>query len=162
MAVADVSRPVADYEADEVLRLLREQVALYTRLESFADRQRMLVSGDDPGRLLPLLADRQKLSLELRRVATRLEPVRRNWSGYRARLTPPQRREADHLLNDARARLGRVIEGDERDARILSVRKEAAAQTLRAIHSTGQAITAYREPAKRAARLDCTDEGERW
>ena len=159
MAVADVYTPVGDCDPNRVLNLLREQSALYARLESFAGRQRALITGDDPARLLLLLADRQRLSSELARIATTLGPVRREWSTYRARLTAAQRQEADQLLSDATVRLRRIIEGDERDARILSVRKEAAAQTLRAVHSTGKAIMAYREPGNRAVRLDCTNEG---
>ena len=66
-------------EPEDILGLLREQSALYARLESFAARQRSLVRADDTAPLLTLLADRQKLSVELTRLATRLAPVRRGW-----------------------------------------------------------------------------------
>lgn len=161
MSFAEVSAPVADQETEEVLALLRRQVALFAQLEASAGRQRALVTGDEPGRLLALLADRQKLSSKLARIAKKLEPVRLDWEAYRARLSGGQRAEADRLLSDATVSLQRVIESDERDARVLSVRKEAAARTLRAANSTGQAIKAYREPGERAARLDCVNESLR-
>jgi len=56
---------VAADGAEEVLGLLRQQAALYERLENFAQRQRFLVAEDDPSPLIALLADRQRLSAEL-------------------------------------------------------------------------------------------------
>ena len=161
MAVTEITTTVERCPAEDVLSLLREQVELFARLEGFAGRQRNLVTGEDPGRLLSLLADRQKLSSELQRIATILEPVRRDWPSYRTNLTGPQRIEADKLLEDATNRLERIIESDEQDAKLLSVRREAAARTLRTAHSAGQAMRAYREPAKRTGRLDCVDEDPR-
>jgi hypothetical protein len=145
--------------SEEALVLLREQDVLYAKLERFAARQRTLVTGDDPGPLLSLLADRQRLSTELAGIARRLEPVRRAWATYRERLTQPQRIEADRLLEDAAQRLRRVIESDEQDARLLSIRKESAGATLRATHAAGFAIDAYRAPAGQSNRLDFLDGG---
>jgi hypothetical protein len=157
MAVADVTASADCGGVEKVLGLLREQIALFARLESFAGLQRRLVTGDDAERLLSLLAERQKLSSRLQRIAAILEPVRRDWARYRARLAAPQRAEADKLLADTTDCLQRIIESDERDAKVLSVRKETAARTLRSAHSTGRAISAYRQPEAPSARLDCVD-----
>src|SRR3990172_7486800 len=90
---------------EEVLGLLREQSALYTRLESFAARQRSLVRADDTAPLLMLLADRQRLSAELTRLATRLAPVRRGWTLFRERCSASQRAGADGLISVVSQRL---------------------------------------------------------
>ena len=143
---------------EEVLGLLREQSALYTRLESFAARQRSLVRADDTAPLLMLLADRQRLSAELTRLATRLAPVRRGWTLFRERCSASQRAEADGLISVVSQRLQRVIESDEKDARVLSVRKQRVATNLQATHRVGQAISAYREPAGALTGTDRLDE----
>ena len=142
----------------DVLGLLRHQAALFARIEQFASRQRSLVRADDVGPLLSLLADRQRLSAELNGIAARLAPVRADWATFRGTLTDLQRAEADDLLRDTSRRLRRVIEGDEGDARLLSVKKQTVAGELRAMHATGQALSAYRAPLPArtgpATRLD--------
>ncbi len=161
MTEADVNTDATLDAPEEVLLLLKEQASLYVKLESLSVRQRLLVTGDDVNPLLTLLADRQRLSERLVRIATRLASVRREWSTYRERLTPPQRAEAERLLSEGGRRLQRVIECDEQDARVLSGRKEAAASDLRTTHSTSRAISAYREPIGYSARLDCVDDAVR-
>jgi hypothetical protein len=153
MTVAAVESP------EDVLTLLRRQASLYAGLESLATRQRSLVTEDEVSPLLGLLGERQKLSQELSVIATSLAPSRKEWAVYRRRFTPSQRTEAERLLQDINGRLQRIIETDEHDARVLSARKQAVAQTLRATHSTSQAISAYRAPTSRPRRLDCIDEG---
>ena len=144
---------------DGVLRLLREQASLYGRLESLASRQRSLVSGDDVGPLLSVLAERQKLSERLTQIATRLLPVRRDWETYRARFTPDERVEADRQLHEVGERLQRIIESDEQDSRVLSGRKQAVAAALRSTHVKGSAMTAYRTTTAQASLLDCMNDG---
>jgi len=144
---------------EEILCLLREQASLYSKLDSLSMRQRSLVTGDDVGSLLRLLADRQRLSERLTRIAERLAPARQNWAAYRDWLAPAEREEADRLLGESGQRLRRVIQCDEEDARVLSGRKEAAARALRATHATGRAVAAYGVEARPAGRFDCVDDG---
>jgi hypothetical protein len=142
---------------EDVLGLLRRQAALFVRLEQFAARQRGLVRADDAGPLLSVLADRQRLSTELTGIAARLAPVRSAWSRFRESLTDSQRAEADGLVAESSQRLRRVIEGDETDARLLSVKKRSVAGEMKALNGFGQAISVYRAPAQRPAaalRLD--------
>jgi len=140
---------------DDVMTLLREQAVLYGRLEAYSRRQRQLVSEDDVGPLLTLLAERQKLSQELTMIASRLAPARHEWSVFRKRLTPEQQKEADTLIEAAGVGLRKVIAEDEQDARVLSGRRQVVAGTLQSAHTTGAALSAYRVPWPRASRLDC-------
>jgi hypothetical protein len=144
-------------EPDDVLRLLREQAELYGRLAVYSDRQRRLVSNDDVGPLLTLLSDRQRLSQELTCVASRLAPIRHEWSTFRAGLTATQLAEAEALIDDAGRRLRQVIEDDERDAHVLAARRRMTADALGTTHSEGRALAAYRAPARTAQRLDFSD-----
>ena len=139
---------------EEILLLLREQIPLLARLESCASKQRSLITGDDTGSLLSLLADRRKISSKLADIGSRLEPIRREWAVHRERFTPAQRDDADRLLTDIQERLARVMTSDEQDARLLAARKQASAETLRTTHSMGQAISAYRTAAPAAERVD--------
>jgi hypothetical protein len=142
----------------EILALLREEAALYEKLHANAARQRSLVVGDDMEPLLASLADRQRLSVELTRIGTKLAPTRRDWPVHRARFTPSQLEEADRLLLTIKRSLRQVIESDEEDARLLNARKQAIAGKLRATHATGVALTAYRASGARTARIDQTHE----
>lgn len=143
---------------EDVLNLLRRQRTLYTELESLASRQRALITGGDPNPLLVVLADRQKLSVQLTRLSHRLEPVRAAWERYRSQFDTVQRKEAESLLGEITNRLQRVIDRDEEDARLLSARKQGAAEALRASHSMSQAIAAYSSAGGSRGRLDRMDE----
>jgi endonuclease/exonuclease/phosphatase (EEP) superfamily protein YafD len=144
------------WSGEDVLCLLREQAALYGRLELQAERQHRLVTRDDTETLLALLADRQRISVELQRLAQQFEPVRREWSSVHQSLSRDQRNEADSLLSEIKERLRRVMESDEQDARALSARKQSVATALRSTHTAGEAISAYRSAAgmNGADRLD--------
>ncbi|MGD2107902.1 MAG: flagellar export chaperone FlgN [Phycisphaerae bacterium] len=141
-----------------IVKLLRVQASLYAKLESVATRQRTLVTEDDIGPLLSLLADRRKLSEKMAELGQTLQPIRANWPAFRETLAPDDRDEAERLLAETKERLKRMIEADEHDARVLSVRKQAVARTLRATHTTSQAVSAYRSSAGRPVRFDCVNE----
>ncbi len=141
--------------ASEVVSMLRKQASLFSRLEGFARRQRMLVVQEDTRPLLALLAERQKLSLELARVSQQLAPVRENWNSYRESLSVAERGEAAGLLDEIRDSLSRVIQSDEEDARSLGVRKQMVRQSLQASQIKGAAVGAYRASlAPSGRRLD--------
>ncbi len=125
--IVEAAETIEAVESPEsILGLLHEQSTLYARLEAFAARQRSLVHMEDTAGLVSLLADRQRLSIELTRLASRLAYVRRCWPAFRERLSDSQRTEADDLIADVAQRLRRVIVNDEKDARVLFLRKERA------------------------------------
>jgi len=141
----------------DIVSLFRDEAALYTKLESYAERQRSLIAEDDATPLLALLADRQKLSMALAVVGARLAPIRRDWESWHTRMSPAQRAEAEQLARDTQECLRRVIDRDEQDARMLSARKQTAARGMRTAHHAGAAISAYRTPLRggeRSGRLD--------
>ena len=131
---------------EAVLVLLRDQVTLYGRLERIATQQRSLISLDDVGPLLSLLADRQKISTRLMRLGQRFSAVRREWAQIREGMSLGQRTEANSLLGEIRERMQRVIKSDEQDARLLSARKEVVSEAMRTTHRAGNAMSAYRTP----------------
>jgi hypothetical protein len=141
----------------EIVSLFRDEAALYAKLEAYAERQRLLIAEEDTTPLLALLADRQKLSTALAVVGARLAPVRREWESWQVRLSADQRHEVERLARGTEECLRRVIDRDEQDARMLSARKQTAAQGMRTTHDAGAAISAYRTPVpsgERSGRLD--------
>jgi hypothetical protein len=142
-----------------VLEMLREQAALYGRLEDHARRQRLLVTGADATPLLGLLADRQRLSAELAELGAALTPVRVDWEMYRGALSEPERDEADQLVAQSAAALSRVIESDEEDARVLAARRSLTARELQSTRAGRAAMAAYRGAGDGGgARLNHLDE----
>jgi hypothetical protein len=143
-----------------LLPLLREEAGLYTRLETFAARQRLLVDTENTTPLMHVLADRQRILVRLNEVTSRLSPARRAWASYCERLAPAERAEADRLARDTQDSLRRLLESDEHDARLLSARKEAAAASLRVNHANRQAVSAYRTTPVGANRRSSLDEAQ--
>lgn len=133
--------------ARAALSLLRRQASLFGRLESLSVKQRDLVTQDDATPLLALLAERQRLAMDLTQIGRHLEPARRNWVLTRRALTPVEREEADGLVAQVRERMQHLIENDERDARVLSARKASIAALLRETQTVGKAVSAYRPHA---------------
>ena len=148
-----------DLSGDDVLGLLQQQVDLYRDLETLADRQRNLISEDDPHPLLRLLTDRQKLTDELTTVSRHLEPFRTNWPVLRESLTREQRTSADRLLTEAGERLGRIIEADKTDAQLLAARKSRTAMAVSKVQPGQRMLSAYAGlPRASGTRLDRMDE----
>lgn len=144
---------------DDVLALLQQQVDLYRDLETLANRQRNLISEEDPHPLLRLLADRQKLTDELTATSRRLEPFRTNWPVVRESLTREQRSTADQLLTEAGERLGRIIAADKTDAQLLAARKSRTATAVSKVQPGRRMLTAYAGlPRASGTRLDRMDE----
>jgi predicted nuclease with TOPRIM domain len=160
MAANPEANPTACAEpSEEILDLLQRQAALYRELQTLAERQRDVIGGADTRPLLRLLADRQKLTDELTEVSGRIAPYRARWNELRDALTTQQREAADRLLREAAERLGRVIQTDEADARLLAVRKSQTATAATAVQAGQRMLAAYGARAgPEAKHLDRTDE----
>lgn len=152
-----MSLAILDAGPAEVLELLREQDELYGKLESLAARQRSFVSEASTAPLMALLADRQRIAVQLGEIASRLGRVRRRWQSFRTECTDGERAEVDELVNRSAVRLRRVIESDEEDARLLGVRKHAVAHALKETESVHSAVTAYQRAGTVATGARFTD-----
>ncbi len=146
--------PAAQDASVDVLALLKEQAALFAKLESVAAKQRGLITAGASAPLLALLAERQKLTLELTTLAGHLRPVRAAWDSYRAALNPDQQQEAADLWKEAERRLNGLASSDEQDARLLSAKKEGARRQIGATVACREAVSAYASPASTGVRID--------
>lgn len=148
---------MAEKAQSPVMDLLRQEDVVLHRLEKLAMQQREMVASSDLGPLLTLLDDRKRLSAELAEIERALAPMRRNWGDIRLTLAQSEREMADDLLSFAGQRLRRLMEGDEEDGRKLCIRKQAVAHTLQAAGFAKHALSAYRDRAEPANRLDYKD-----
>jgi hypothetical protein len=143
----------------KALQLLREQDSICGRMEALASQQRTLLTREDTGPLLDLLADRMRLSEKLAQLASRLDPIRRRWSSYRTLLPSEEKAEADRLLAQTQCRVRRILEDDDHDARILAARRATVVSRLQATYSGGEAVAAYHAPVGEPGRFDYVEGG---
>lgn len=144
--------------SEQVLEMLRDQQRLFAKLESVAEHQRTLITRHDAVSLLSVLADRQRISAKLGELSKRFEPVRARWGAHRDRFDHAQRDEARQLLADIKGRIGRVMEADEQDVKLLSVQKQVAATAIRSAHLRSAAMAVYRAPAASVGARSRVDE----
>jgi len=153
---------VEAYNPTETLALLTEQRDLCRRLSGFAQAQHSLITGNEPERLLTLLADRQQLLDRLSLVGTRLRPLQQNWRAVREGLSGHQAQMADALIAEVNQLLAGILHADETDAQLLSAKKNATAQAMGEVSRGRQAGAAYAAMAtagaSATARVDWTDE----
>jgi hypothetical protein len=144
---------------DNLLTLLHRQADVYRRLESLAHRQRNLIAEQDPRPLLRLLADRQRLTDELTSLSSRLEPYRARWSAVRNELSADDQQTVDRLVAEAGERLGRIMAGDQTDARLLAARKTRVSDGVRGVQTGQRMLAAYGAGgATSGSRLDRMDQ----
>ncbi|GIK17462.1 MAG: hypothetical protein BroJett003_24260 [Planctomycetota bacterium] len=142
-----------------VLQLIREEHALYVRLEAAARRQRERVAEDDAAGLLKVLASRQSLTDELTVLSRKLGPVRRNWRAIRDRLSAEERAEADALISASTAMLSRVVRQDEEDVRRIRVMRQSTSRELTAAVQTRRAVVGYATASREAGAIEKGWEG---
>lgn len=144
-------------EGDELVQLLEQQRNLCTRLKHIGSRQREFIAGDDPARLLALLAERRSVTAELAELGARL----RRLSPDAQETSTEHRARARSLLAEAQETMRQIMGADAEDVRRLTIRKESVGSALRSIPTRKQMLRAYGPAAERArTRLDRTDEQE--
>jgi hypothetical protein len=135
---------------DGLIILLKEQRDLYLRLRDLSERQRKLISGDQPELLLNILHERQTLVTGLAKVNERLSPYRRNWQSIYETLPEATRRTASSLLDEINGMLQVILKTDQEDQALLSARKQAVARSLTDVSDGRAANAAYAQKANSA------------
>ena len=144
---------------DELLGLLEKQLALYQRLQELAGRQGQLVSGEDPGALLVLLGERQRLLDELAELDAEVAPIRRDWERISVTLPQPVLRRARAIFQESRQLLEGILASDQKDTELLEGRKTNVQEALRTIGAARLAHAAYgRRGPGQSKYFDGTDQ----
>lgn len=130
-----------------LLGLLRRQQEAYRALRDLAERQRALVTQDDPQSLLKILADRRRLVDDLSRLAAEMAPYRRNWTGVLSVMSQAERDTIREMVESSGSLLAGILESDRADVLTLTERQRAV-RTLLERNSCG--ATAHRAYAASA------------
>ncbi|NOX58262.1 MAG: hypothetical protein GXP29_05310 [Planctomycetes bacterium] len=134
-------------QATEMVGLLSRQLSLYDQLTALADKQRGLISAEDTRPLLKLLAQRQRLTIELEALNKRMEPVRIAWPKVRDGLEPQDRAMTEDLIAKVNKRLKGLLEGDAEDVELLKIRKQRVGTELGGVRNRRKAVAAYQSAA---------------
>lgn len=144
--------------AEGLLKLLRDQLALYRRLEQMSRGQRALVAQEDPQPLLALLSERQKVVDELVDLSRELAPIQKVFRDEPGMLGAEQRAAAESLHQQTGETLQNILDSDEEDGRLLAARKIQTAKRVQALVTSGQANAAYGMPGAATPQYSRTDE----
>lgn len=129
--------------AGALLALLERQHALYAQLRELSGRQRGLIGGERPERLVEILQARQALVLALARLNEELAPYRRDWDMHYQALSPADRARAGGLLESIQALLQGILKSDQEDCALLAARKQVVANDLNRLVGASAAHSAY-------------------
>ncbi len=143
-------------QVEEMLGLLSRQVSLCDELQNLIGKQQSLVSTEDTQPLLKLLGHRRRITDELAQVSRLIVPFRESWERTRPSLSSDLRDRVEGMVTRVNEGLKTILSGDERDARMLQLRKQEVGQKLGASISNRVAIAAYRSCGRQTGSLDQT------
>ncbi len=130
-------------QATEIVGLLSRQLSLYDQLTSLAEKQRKLVAAEDTRPLMKVLAQRQRLTIELEALNARMAPLRDTWPTVREGLDAQDRAMADELISKVNTRLKTLLDGDAADVEMLQLRKQRVGTELGTVRNRRKAVAAY-------------------
>ncbi|MEE9295969.1 MAG: hypothetical protein V3W34_13535 [Phycisphaerae bacterium] len=151
-------------DAESFVASLECQLELYGRLKRLVERQRSLITAEDPSQLLALLAERDRVTSELSTLAKQLGPLREVWERVRVNMSADRRRRAAGLIQEVQKQLQDINATDADDVKLLEVRKRRVAAEMQRVGARGAMLSAYgRDRRPRVATrglgtLDRTDE----
>ncbi len=126
-----------------LVELLEEQRTCYRQLKALAEKQRKLISDEDPEALLKILGERQQLVDRLTELNRELQPFRQEWAGTYTQMKSDRRQYVQEVLDEINTLLGSIMLMDKEDSRLLSARKESIRQQVVQTASGRMANTAY-------------------
>lgn len=138
------------HDGEQLISLLSRQRELYQRLKDLSDRQRTLISGDQPEALLGILNERQELVRGLTSLNSTLAPYRRQWETSFEKFTEPVRTRVSKLLTAIDGLLSGIMKTDQEDGALLSARKQAVANELSGLSGGRAANVGYASAARPA------------
>jgi len=126
-----------------LIRLLTEQRDLYLKLRALSERQRTMITDDQPEQLLNILSERHGIVIRLTRTNKELSPYRARWDHVCAQLAPNIRSGASGLLDEINRLLEFILRTDQEDSALLSARKQNVAERLGGVADGRAANNAY-------------------
>lgn len=134
-------------EPERMIALLTKQRDLYQSLRELSEKQRSMISGDRPEKLLNILRDRQGLVTSLARLNEEMGPYRRRWDEVYDTLPESYRTQASDLLHEINGLLRVILQTDQEDSQLLSARKQSVAAAIAGLAGGHAANAAYARQA---------------
>jgi len=128
---------------DDLLVMLELQKKLYIQLSGLAQSQFDLIENNTPEALLRVLADRQKLLSKITKVDNDLKIFKQNRDEILSQYSAAERDRINILLGEIEAVLCEVLENDQRDAQLLSGKKDQVANEIKKTKSGSRYNKAY-------------------
>jgi hypothetical protein len=129
--------------ADTYIELLERQRELVAELAGVSERQGTLIESGGADALLGLLSARQQIMDRFAANQDRLADLNESLRGSAARFGDAQRQRIAGLVESIGARLGEILERDERDRACLEARRDGMGRTLANLGAARQAHDAY-------------------
>ena len=142
--------PDADERSGRLIELLEEQRGCYQELKGLAERQRRLITDQDPEALLKLLAERQGLVDRLSELNKALQPFRQEWANTYTQMKSERRQHVQQVLDDINMLLGSILVTDAEDSRLLAASKEGVRRQITETVTGRMANSAYATQAYQA------------
>lgn len=117
--------PNLDERACRLIALLEQQRDCYGELKRLAQRQRQLITEQDPEALLKILAERQRLVDRLAELNKSLIPFRQEWANTYSQMLDDRRQYVQKVLDEINTLLGSILISDAEDSRLLATSKES-------------------------------------
>ena len=89
-----------------LVRLIDEQIELYTKLDGLSRKQHECVEADDTDGLLTVLGERQQLIVRITDASARMSPYRAQWDAHVGGLGEEDRARIRQGLDDLSALMG--------------------------------------------------------
>jgi|GEM_PF-6566214 len=128
---------------DKVLIMLEVQKKLYKQLLELAEGQYDLIEKNTPEALLRVLADRQKVLSKITKVDMDLKSFKQNREEILSQYSVEDRDLVNNLLSEIEDVLREVLENDQRDAQLLSGKKDQVASEIKKAKSGSRYNKAY-------------------
>ena len=147
-------------QADTALlaELISAKLKILQQVNVRTGRQPEIITGGDTGRLLHVLAAKERLLNDLRHLETRLEPYRDQDPDSRVWKSPEDRAQCRAESEQCAAILKEIMHIEKKCEEDLVKRRDLTAQRIHAAHDASRARTAYANDVGAARRLDLTSE----
>jgi hypothetical protein len=149
--------PDVGERSGRLVELLEEQRECYRLVKHLAERQRRLITDQDPEALLDVLGERQRLVDRLRELNKALQPFRQEWANTYTQMRSDRRQHVQEVLDDINTLLGSIMVTDAEDSRLLAASREGIRGQIKSTVSGRVANSAYASHAYQSIASATTD-----
>jgi flagellar biosynthesis/type III secretory pathway chaperone len=146
-------------ETDQLADLIREKLAILLQMRELARRQMDLIGESRMPKLMSVLAAKQTMLSELRKLEQRLDPFRNQAPESRYWRCPEDRQRCRQMASDSETILQEILHIEKEAESKLAERRDHAGARLQSVQTSAQATQAYTQaPRSTAHSFDLTSD----